>query len=58
MKSWTNAENFYAAGVPAVVWGPGKLAVAHTPREHIDVREILVAAQVLEILWRDFLEQG
>ncbi|MBC7334749.1 MAG: M20/M25/M40 family metallo-hydrolase, partial [Clostridia bacterium] len=51
-KSWTDGENFYAAGVPAVIWGPGQLAVAHTPQERIDLREVLTAARVLEAVWR------
>lgn len=50
MKSWTDAENFYAVGVPAIIWGPGELAVAHTPHEHINVRDIVAAAQVLRAL--------
>jgi acetylornithine deacetylase/succinyl-diaminopimelate desuccinylase-like protein len=53
MKSWTDAENFHAAGVPAVIWGPGELAVAHTPEEHIDIGEIVRAAQVLATLLQE-----
>ncbi|MGB9887447.1 MAG: M20 family metallopeptidase [Moorellales bacterium] len=47
IKSWTDAENYHAVGVPAAVWGPGRLAVAHTPREHIRISELADAAGVL-----------
>lgn len=53
MKSWTNAQNYNAASIPAVVWGPGRLDVCHTAREYIDVREIVAAGRVLEQFWRD-----
>ena len=51
IKSWTDAENYHAVGVPAVVWGPGRLAVAHTPREHIRISELADAAGVLITLF-------
>lgn len=47
MASWTDAENLFSRGTPAVVFGPGKLEVAHTPDERISIREIVAAARVL-----------
>ncbi len=48
MPAWTDAHNFVeAAGAEAVVFGPGRLASAHGPDEHIDVRDIVKAARAL-----------
>ena len=54
IKSWTNAENYHAAGVPAIIWGPGRLAVAHSPREHIRVSELVAAVKVLVALFEEW----
>jgi len=47
IRSWTDAENLVSAGIPAVVFGPGRLAVAHTAFEHVEVRQVAEAARVL-----------
>ncbi|MFN3476183.1 MAG: M20 family metallopeptidase [Candidatus Methylomirabilales bacterium] len=47
MKSWTDAEHLYASGIPSVVFGPGRLALAHTPWEHVELKEVVKAARVL-----------
>lgn len=47
MKSWTDAEHLYASGIPSVVFGPGKLALAHTRWEHVELNEVVKAASVL-----------
>ncbi|SEH12228.1 M20/M25/M40 family metallo-hydrolase [Thermoleophilum album] len=48
MHSWTDAHNFVAQGVrDAVVFGPGELALAHTPQERVELRELCDAARVL-----------
>lgn len=47
MVSWTDAENLFSRGIPAVVFGPGRLEVAHTPDESVNIREIVAAARVL-----------
>ncbi|WP_322801205.1 M20 family metallopeptidase [Thermoflexus sp.] len=46
MPSWTDAEPFARYGAQAVVFGPGTLALAHTPEEHIPLLELLQAARV------------
>jgi acetylornithine deacetylase/succinyl-diaminopimelate desuccinylase-like protein len=43
----TNASIFAAAGVPAVVFGPGSIEQAHTADEWIDVAQVDAAAGVL-----------
>lgn len=47
IKSWTDAEPLARRGIPVVVFGPGDLAVAHTPRERIHVDEVVTAARAL-----------
>lgn len=43
----TNASIYAAAGVPAVVFGPGSIAQAHTIDEWIDLDEVGAAAAIL-----------
>ena len=47
LSCWTDAALLTAAGVPAVCFGPGDIAVAHAPEESVPVREIEQAADVL-----------
>jgi Acetylornithine deacetylase/Succinyl-diaminopimelate desuccinylase and related deacylases len=47
MKSWTDAGNFVYGGIPSVVFGPGKLAVAHTPWENVEISDVVAATKVL-----------
>ena len=42
----TNASRIAAAGVPAVVFGPGSIAQAHTESEWIDLDELRQAAEI------------
>ncbi len=43
----TDASTIQEAGIPAVVFGPGDIAQAHTKDEWIDVAELEAAAEVL-----------
>lgn len=54
MKSWTDAENLVDAGIPAIIFGPGDLKIAHTPWENIAVAEVEAAARVLAHLLLSF----
>ncbi len=47
MTAWVDAAFLNEAGVPAVCFGPGDTAQAHTVDEWIDVREISACAEVL-----------
>jgi len=42
----THASRFDAAGVRAVVFGPGSIEQAHTKDEHIDINQLKLAAEV------------
>jgi acetylornithine deacetylase len=46
----TNAASIAAAGIPAVVFGPGSIDQAHTADEWIAVDELALAVEVLEAL--------
>ncbi len=51
IAAWTDAHNFVAAGAQAVVFGPGSLiGSAHQPDEHVEVDEVVAAAQILSDL--------
>lgn len=52
MSSWTDAANIVRKGVPAVVFGAGDLAVAHTWHEAVSIAELEALAQVLVALIR------
>jgi acetylornithine deacetylase len=52
MTAWVDAAFLNEAGVPAVCFGPGDIAQAHTECEWIDVREIRTCAEVLETFAR------
>lgn len=45
-RSHSDASRLFSAGIPAVVVGPGELAVAHTPGEHVELGELVDAARL------------
>lgn len=48
--------NRLAAGdIPCVVFGPGDIAHAHTNQEHIDLNEVVQAAEIMADAAREFL---
>ena len=47
MSAWTDAALLNAAGVPAICFGPGDIALAHAATEYVPVDEIERAADVL-----------
>lgn len=47
MPYGSNASWLSAAGVPAVVFGPGSIDQAHTDDEWIEIADVVLAAQVL-----------
>ncbi|RDV82509.1 M20/M25/M40 family metallo-hydrolase [Ammonifex thiophilus] len=56
MESWTDAHHFRSRGLETVVWGPGDLAVAHTPFEHLHYRELEEAKEFLKLFFRRLLD--
>ena len=50
MPSWTDASNLHKKGIPTVVFGAGKLEVAHTPWESVRIEELRELALVLREL--------
>lgn len=55
MSAWVDAALLNEAGIPAVCFGPGSIAQAHSADEWIEVEEIGVAAEVLYRFGREFL---
>jgi acetylornithine deacetylase len=55
MSAWTDAALLNEAGIPAICFGPGDIALAHSPTEYVPVAEIERATTVLAALasaWR------
>ena len=48
LSAWTDAALLNAAGIPAVCFGPGDIALAHSAEEFVPVEEINKAAAVLQ----------
>ena len=47
MSAWTDAALLNDAGIPAICFGPGDIALAHAAEEWVDVLEIERATEVL-----------
>jgi succinyl-diaminopimelate desuccinylase len=45
---WTDVARFSALGIPALNYGPGDPNLAHTREEHVDLRQITRAAELLK----------
>jgi acetylornithine deacetylase len=58
MTAWVDAALLNEAGVPAVCFGPGSIARAHTADEWAPIDEIERCARILERFARAFLERG
>lgn len=56
MTAWVDAAFLNEAGTPAVCFGPGSIAQAHSADEWIDPSEIVTCAAVLERFSREFLK--
>jgi acetylornithine deacetylase/succinyl-diaminopimelate desuccinylase-like protein len=54
MSAWTDAALLNAAGVPAVCFGPGDMAMAHAAEEYIEVSEIEAATEILTDFAREW----
>ena len=56
MTAWVDAAFLNEAGTPAVCFGPGSIAQAHSADEWIDPSEIVTCAAVLERFSHNFLQ--
>lgn len=58
MSAWTDAAILNEAGVPAICFGPGDIALAHAAEEYVRVDEIERATLVLAALAMDWTRRG
>ena len=58
MSAWVDACLLNQAGIPAVCFGPGSIAQAHTNDEWVDASEIRTCARVLADFARQFVPGG
>ncbi len=56
MTAWVDAAILNEAGIPAVCFGPGSMAQAHTADEWIETSEIAGCAEVLETFARSLVD--
>lgn len=54
LSAWTDAALLNAAGIPAICYGPGDIALAHSATEWVAEEEIVRATGVLERLALDW----
>jgi acetylornithine deacetylase len=54
LSAWTDAALFNAAGIPAICYGPGDIAMAHADEEWVEEAEIERATSVLTKLALDW----
>lgn len=58
MTAWVDAAFLNEAGIPAVCFGPGSIAQAHSAREWVPVKELEAGTRILTRFARDFLRTG
>ena len=54
LSAWTDAALLNEAGIPAICFGPGDIALAHAAEEFVPVADIEQATRVLERVVRDW----
>jgi succinyl-diaminopimelate desuccinylase len=57
LEAATDAREFVEAGIPAVIWGPGELAQAHTADECIDLDDAALGLEILKRAARGLLSE-
>jgi acetylornithine deacetylase len=57
LSAWTDAALLNEAGIPAICFGPGDIALAHAAEEYVPVEEIGLATRVLTRVVREWCEQ-
>jgi len=58
LSAWTDAALLNAAGIPAVCFGPGDIALAHAAEEFVPVDEIESAARVLARVATEWMKES
>lgn len=58
LSAWTDAALLNEAGIPAICFGPGDIALAHAAEEFVPVEEIAVATRVLTRVVREWCEES
>jgi acetylornithine deacetylase len=58
MTAWTDAALLNEAGIPAICYGPGNIALAHAAEEWVELAEIERATEVLTGLARGWCTTG
>jgi acetylornithine deacetylase len=58
MSAWTDAAILNEAGIPAICFGPGDIALAHAAEEYVRVDEIERATLVLAALAMEWTRGG
>ena len=53
-RSWSDAQNLVEKGTPTVVFGPGELRNAHTQNEHVDMKDVERAYEILAKVLKDW----
>ncbi len=58
MSAWTDCAILNDAGIPAICFGPGDIALAHGPEEYVEIEQIQQATAVLERMARTWCGAG
>jgi acetylornithine deacetylase/succinyl-diaminopimelate desuccinylase-like protein len=58
LSAWTDAALLNEAGIPAVCFGPGDIALAHAAEEFVPVSEIEKATAVLTHAAHQWMESA
>ena len=57
LEAATDAREFDADGIPAIIWGPGSLLQAHTTDEHVDLAQAETGLEILKRASRELLSE-
>jgi acetylornithine deacetylase len=58
LSAWTDAALLNEAGIPAICFGPGDIALAHAAEEFVPVAEIEQATRVLTRVVREWCKES
>jgi len=58
LSAWTDAALLNEAGIPAICFGPGDIALAHAAEEFVPIEEIGLATRVLTHVVREWCEEA